>query len=322
MRYWGSSFNKGVVMISIQEKKNKFDNRALTSKIRTFKWKRRYALLIPFLLFSTIMVIIPLIFVLLITLIPTENSSVGDNWNILTGDIWLKILNSLWISIVSTILCILIAYPFCYFLSQTKSKTVKKIIFLFATMPMWLGSLIILIALKSLLDKINGALNSTYGHLYTIIGIIYLYIPYMMIPLYNSLENMPKNLVFASKDLGRDSFVTFFRVVVPYTKQALIAGITLVLLPSISVVAVPKFLNNSPGNSLIGDIIMDQGMLASESNIALARACVLSVTVSMLMLVVYLLIVSLPKIYTRIVQFKSKITTKKSHIKKSSERKK
>ncbi len=296
----------------IQDKKNKFDNQALTSKVKTFKWRKRYWLVIPFLLFSTIMVIIPLIFVFLITLIPADNHSISDNWNILNGDIWIKIINSLWISIVSTILCVLISYPFCYFLSQSKSKTFKRIIFLFSTMPMWLGSLIILISLKTLLDKINGAINSTFGHFYTIIGIVYLYIPYMMIPLYNSLENMPRNLIYASKDLGRNSFVTFFRVVVPYTKQALIAGITLVLLPSISVVAIPKFLNNSPGNSLIGDVIMDQGMLASESSIALARACVLSVTVSFIMFLIYSLIVSSSKIYLSIIRFKSKLSTRKS----------
>ncbi len=276
-----------------------------------FRWRKRYSLWIPFILFSLIMVVIPLIFVFLITLFPSNEHTVSDSWSVLNSTIWLKILNSLWISIVSTLICILIAYPFCYFLSQTKSKIFRKIVFLFTTMPMWLGSLIILIALKSFLDKMNGALNSTFGPIYTIIGIVYLYIPYMMIPLYVSLEGMPRNLINASKDLGHNGFITFFKVVLPYTKQALISGITLVLLPSISVVAIPKFLDNSPGNSLIGDIIMDQGMLASESNIALARSCVLSVVVSLFMFVIYLLIVLSPKIYEKTKRLQSRYVSKK-----------
>ncbi len=292
-------------------KKQLYDNEKLIARNYSFRWQKRYILWIPFALLSIIMVIIPLILVFIITLLPTDGASVASNWSILDGTIFAKIFKSFFVSIISTIICVLIAYPFCYFLSQTKSKAMKSIVFLITTMPMWLGSLIILVSLKSLLDKINGAMNSTYGDIFSIIGIVYLYIPYMMIPLYNSLNNMPKNLINASRDLGQNSFLTFFKVVLPYTKQALISGITLVLLPSITIVAVPKFLNNAPDSNLIGDIIMDQGILASSSNIALARACILSIVVSILMFLVYGLIVISPKLYSKINEMKSRYQTKK-----------
>ena len=95
----------------------------------------------------------------------------------------------------------------------------------------------------------------------------------MIIPLYNALEELPRNIVLASRDLGRSSFYTFFKVVVPYTKEALLSAITLVLLPAMTVVAVPQFLNNDPNGSLIGDIVNSQAMQATESKIALAMFC-------------------------------------------------
>ena len=264
-------------------------------------WKKT-SLWLPFALLGFIMVLIPMILILIISFVPVEGGTVSDNWNILTSTIWFKILKSVIVSIISTFICLLISYPFCYFMSQIKSKNTRRILFSLVSMPMWLGSLIIIVSLKLLFDKINGEINSTYGDIYVIIAIVYLYIPYMIIPLYNSLEQLPKNLLNASKDLGRSSFYTFFKVIVPFSKPGLISGITMVLLPSTSVVAVPQFLNNSPDGSMIGDIIMNQGMQATESQIALSRVCVLSVVVSILMMIVYSLIVFIPKVWPVIIK--------------------
>lgn len=267
-------------------------------------WKKT-SLWIPFFILSLLLVIIPLIIVIINAFIPAEGLSVSDNWNVLDQTIWHKIWKSFYISIISTLFCLIISYPFCYFLIQIQNKKIRNIIFFLSTTPMWLGSMIILISLKLFFDKLNGALNSTYGDIYTIIGITYLYIPFMMMPLYNVLELLPKNLINASKDLGRSSIYTFFKVVIPFSKPGLISGITLVLLPSTSVVAVPQFLNNSPDGSMIGDIIMGQGMQATESQIALSRVCVLSVVVSILMMVIYSLIIYAPK-FVKIIKNKFK----------------
>jgi spermidine/putrescine transport system permease protein len=95
---------------------------------------------------------------------------------------------------------------------------------------------------------------------------------------------MPRNYINASYDLGEKPIGTFFKIVVPYTKAALISGITLVFLPSLTTVAVPQFLNNSPDNSMIGDIIVDEGNLAATSPISLARASTLSLVLSMVII--------------------------------------
>lgn len=285
-----------------------FSNR-ITNKSNLTKSKldwRKTSLWLPFLLLAIVMIIVPLIMVIIIAFIPVDGLSMNENWNILNSTIWEKIGKSLLIAIVSTLLCVLISFPFCYFLSQTKSKWLKRIIFTMITMPMWLGSMIVLVSLKLFFDKLNGALNSTYGDIYTIIGIVYLYIPFMMIPLYNTLEQLPQNLLNASYDLGRGKIYTFFKVVIPFTKYALLSGISMVLLPAMSVVAVPQFLNNDPNGSLIGDVIMGQGQQATNSQIALARVCVLSIVVSLVMFVVYSLIIITPKIWTKIAIYKTK----------------
>lgn len=268
-------------------------------------WKKT-CLWLPFLLLSLIMVIIPLIWIFIITIVPVEGFTIKDNWEVINLTIWQKIGKSLLIAVISTIICLLISFPFSYFLSQARSKNVKRIVFTMVTMPMWLGSMIILISLKLFFDKVNGAINSTYGDVYTVIGIVYLYIPFMMIPLYNTLEQLPQNLINASRDLGRNAIYTFFKVVVPFTKYALLSGISMVLLPSMSVVAVPQFLNNNPDGSLIGDIIMSQGQQASDSQIALARTCVLSVVVSLVMFTIYGLISITPKLWDKAMKLKSR----------------
>jgi spermidine/putrescine transport system permease protein len=99
--------------------------------------------------------------------------------------------------------------------------------------------------------------------------------------------NMPPNLVNASQDLGRNNFQTFFAVVIPYTMTALISGITLVFLPSLVTVAVPAFLNGSPDGSLIGDIIVEEGNLATTSEIAMARASTLSLILLLVLVAGY-----------------------------------
>jgi len=280
------------------------------------KFKKFY-LIFPFLILSILFTLVPLILIIVISLTPSNSANISENWNILNPTIFEKIFKSFYIAISATFFCVIIAYSFSYILLTFKSKTLKRLLFSLITMPIWLGSLILLISLKSFLDKIGNSLNSTYGDIFSIIGIVYLYLPYMIIPIYNNLEGLPKNLINASKDLGRNNFVTFFKVILPYSKNALISGIVLVLLPAISCVAIPQFLNNSNNGQLIGGIIMDQGIQGIEPSvdgvqpgIALSRACVLSLVVSFFMLIMYILIISIPKLPLLFQKYKSKLRDK------------
>ena len=242
--------------------------------------RRNLFLILPYIVIVLLFIVVPIILIFIKSLTPTQSGGIAQNWNFIDGFIWQKILKSFIIAIITTVVAIIIAYPFSYFLAfNVKGRITKTLAVLFITAPTWTSFLVKIIGMKTLFDFINGYQNSTSGDLYTVIGLVYLYIPFMILPIYNILKDMPKNLIYASKDLGRTGWSTFVNVVMPYTKAALVSGITLVFLPCLTTVSVPQFLNSSSSGSLIGDIIMEEGLLAQTSDISLARASTLALII-------------------------------------------
>lgn len=283
----------------LKQKKYKFGMIKNQAKfVNKFTITRRLALIIPFVLITLVFLIIPLIIILVYSFSNISGSNgTKDNWAIITGTIGQIIGKSIYIAIITTIFCLIIAYPFTYCLVLSKSKVLKIAVIILISAPIWLNLLIKLIGLKSIFDIMSGGPNSTFGNIYTIIGLTYLYLPYLVMPLYTALESLPKNLVNASKDLGRGPFYTFFAVIVPWTKTALISGIVLVLLPSFTSVAVPSFLNNANNAGMIGDVIANQGQTSLNNPIALARTAVLALVVSAIMFGLYGIFVWSPKLF-------------------------
>ena len=242
--------------------------------------RKNFFLILPYMLVALVFIIVPITLIFVKSFMPTSAGSVVENWNFVNSFIWLKILKSFIVAILATIISVVIAYPFSYFLAfDVKGKTVKMLALLFITAPTWMSFLVKIIGVKTFFDFINGYSNSTSGDVFTVIGLVYIYVPFMIMPIYNVLKDMPKNLIYASKDLGRGAWSTFINIVIPYTKNALISGLTLVFLPCLTSVSVPQFLNSSSSGSLIGDIIMEEGQLAQTSDISLARASTLALIV-------------------------------------------
>ena len=245
---------------------------------------RRIGLILPYFLLAVIFIVVPLILIIVKSFMPTSSGPMSLNWSYIDGFIWQKILMSFIIALITTVITIILAYPFAYFLCfSINSKAAKALLVLLVTAPIWMSLLVKIIGLKTLFDCINGYQNSTYGNIFTVMGLVYIYIPFMILPLFNVLEDMPKNLINASKDLGHTTFGTFFKVVVPYTKGALASGITLVFLPALTTVAVPQYMNASASGTMIGDIIMQEGTLAQTSDLSLARASTLSLIICLVM---------------------------------------
>ena len=242
--------------------------------------RKNFFLILPYMLVALVFIIVPITLIFVKSFMPTSAGSVAENWNFVNDFIWLKILKSFIVAILATIISVVIAYPFSYFLAfDVKGKTVKMLAVLFITAPTWMSFLVKIIGVKTFFDFINGYSNSTSGDIFTVIGLVYIYVPFMIMPIYNVLKDMPKNLIYASKDLGRGAWSTFINIVIPYTKNALISGLTLVFLPCLTSVSVPQFLNSSSSGTLIGDIIMEEGQLAQTSDISLARASTLALIV-------------------------------------------
>lgn len=261
------------------------------------KFNKKLLLVLPFVIMSLLLFVIPLMMVIIKSFIPTSQGDVGLNWTIMNDFVFGKIALSVGLALAATAICTLLGYPFAYMMAFNRSKSFKAVLVVLITAPIWSSFLVKLIGLKTFFDICAGYSNSTYGHIFTVIGLVYIYIPFMILPIYNVLADMPKNLVFASQDLGQNMFKTFFKIIVPYTKTAFYAGLTMVFLPAVTTVAVPQFLNNAASNATIGDIIVQEGEEGLISDIALARSSSLSLVVSIFVLVLYLVIAFIPKLF-------------------------
>lgn len=256
-------------------------------------------LLLPFFLLTLLLVVIPLIIIFIRSLTPTKEglNDVANNWNFIDYTLIEKIFISIGIALASSILCLVIGYPFGYFLAIGKSKSFKILCVSLITSPIWISFLIKMVGLKTLFDTIGGSPNSTYGHIFTIIALVYLNLPLFILTIYTYVNSIPKNLLEASRDLGKNSFQTFIYVVLPYTKNAIISGLMLVFLPSITTAGVSSFVNNSNDGDLIGSTALQQGQAALVSDIALARVSSLCLVICAIILVLFSIFVLIPKAY-------------------------
>ena len=166
-------------------------------------------------------------------------------------DFLLILWRSLVIALKTTIICLLLGYPIAYFISRS-SKQVQNLLVLGITLPMWINMLVRTYAWIGLLSKdgLIASLLSIFGiHtelLYTegavLLGMVYNFLPFMILQIHTSLTKMDKSLIEASSDLGANKVQTFIRVVFPLSLSGVVSGITLVFLPAVSSFFIPKLL--------------------------------------------------------------------------------
>lgn len=261
----------------------------------------RFALIIPYIVITLLLIVIPLILIFIKPFVESVDSSTGntipisENWSFMGQTLWEKIGLSVFVAVIVTLICTILGYAFAYFLSLSKNLFARIIAISLMTSPMWVSFLIKIVSLKEIFDFINAAPNSTYGIGYTIIALVYVNLPIFILTIYTFLNTIPKNLLEASKDLGKNSFQTFIYVVLPLTKNAIISGVSLVFLPSLTTAGVTQFMDNSNNGDLIGSALLDQGLQATSSQIALARVASLSLIICLLVLVVWSVLVLIPK---------------------------
>lgn len=276
----------------------------------------RFALIIPYIIVTLLLIVIPLILIFIRPFIQSVDEATGnpipvsENWSFLGQTLWQKIGLSFFVAIVVTLICAILGYAFAYFLSLSKNLFARILAISLMTSPMWVSFLIKIVSMKEVFDFINDAPNSTYGIGYTIIALVYVSLPIFILTIYTFLNTIPKNLLEASKDLGKNSFQTFIYVVLPLTKNAIISGITLVFLPALTTAGVTQFMDNSNNGDLIGSALLDQGLQATSSQIALARVSSLSLVICLLVLVVWSVLVLIP----RAVRFVRKNRMKKENL--------
>ncbi len=167
-------------------------------------------------------------------------------------------LKSMWISFrhaaVSTVFCLLLGYPLAYILSEL-SERIRNFMVLLFLLPMWMNFLIRTYAMRALIEK-DGVLSGLFiflgikdGSLIgteaaIVIGMVYNFLPFMVLPIYTSMMKMDYRLIEAAQDLGAGAFTVFRRVVLPLTVPGIISGITMVFMPAVTTFVIPQMLNN------------------------------------------------------------------------------
>ena len=172
---------------------------------------------------------------------------------------------SLKLAIISTAICLVLAYPMAYIMARAKPRT-QKVFLTIIMIPMWMNFLIRTYAWMTILQDTEAAV---------IIGMVYDYIPYMILPLYSIMAKMDERLIEAARDLGCNSFGVLRRVIWPLSLPGVISGITMVLIPSVSTFYISQKLGDGK-IMLIGDVIEGQ-YVANNLHFAAAIAFVLMI---------------------------------------------
>ena len=200
-----------------------------TKKKFSFRFNRGQ-LCIPYALFLVLFVIFPTLVIFYYAFTSKTGSISFENFiEFFKNPMYFRtILTSLGIAFLSTIGCLLIGYPVAYVLSRIKSHR-KTILLLLFIMPMWINFVLRANAMKELLNLIG--LSGKNDYLCTVIGMIYDYLPFMILPLYSTLIKIETNLEEAAYDLGADSKRVFTKVTLPLSMPGIASGITMVFLP-------------------------------------------------------------------------------------------
>ncbi len=156
------------------------------------------------------------------------------------------------LAIVTTAVCLLIAYPVAYILAQSTIRR-KAVILMLFVLPMWINFTLRITALKEILSLIEGNL-AFYPFVNTVIGMIYDFLPFMILPLYTTLSKLDKSVIEAAYDLGANNLQTFVKVIFPLSVPGIVSGVSMVFLPAMTNYVVLDMLYNSTYimGSLIG----------------------------------------------------------------------
>lgn len=247
----------------------------------------------PYLVWMVVFILVPLLMVVYFAF--TNDSGEFTLKNITDVGQYANIfMRSIWLAIIATIICLIIAYPLAYLLSRMEKHT-QGTMLMIVMLPMWMNFLLRTYAWMTLLGN-NGIINQLLGFIglgpfklintegAVVLGMVYNYLPFMILPLYSVMVKIDKSVIEAANDLGCNSAKTMFRVIFPLSLPGITSGITMVFVPAISTFIISRMLGGG-SNLLIGDLIEMQ-FLGNSYNPHLGAA------ISMVLMVIILVIMT------------------------------
>ncbi len=250
-------------------------------------------------------VLIPNLLVLTVSFLTRDGSDFYalpftlDNYANLFNPLYAQVVwNSLYMSGIATIICLLIGYPFAFMVSKINPKYRPFLLFL-VVLPFWTNSLIRIYGMKVFLG-VKGVLNTMLmdmgilsepirilnTEVAVIIGLVYLLLPFMILPLYSAIEKLDGRLLEAARDLGANAIQRFFRVILPLTMPGIVAGCLLVLLPAMGMFYVADLLGGAKV-LLVGNVIKSEFLISRNWPFGSAISIGLTILMALLIFVYY-----------------------------------
>ncbi|MDO5689221.1 MAG: ABC transporter permease [Tissierellia bacterium] len=254
----------------------------------------------PYLLWLAIFIVVPLLLVFYYSVTSGSLSEMGVSFSLASYERfftpqYLKILfKSLRLAFITTVLCLLIGYPMAYFIARTKAN-IRSTMILLVIIPMWMNFLLRTYSWLTILSK-NGIINSFLGllglgpvdMLFTegavLIGMVYNFLPFMVLPIYSVLAKMELDLEEAAWDLGANHSQTFWKIKLPMSVPGIITGITMVFIPAVSTFEISSLLGGNKV-SLIGNVIEQQFRVTGDWHFGSSMSMILMVLIVISMLI-------------------------------------
>ena len=268
--------------------------------------KRNKLFSIPYVIWMALFVVAPIILVVLYAFTAADGGFTLANFTRMGNYIGVFI-RSFWLALVATAICLLIGYPIAYLISK-ESKRFQRISMALIMLPMWMNFLLRTYAWMSILentgllnrffsaigliDLVNGILGTNMTHFNMIntpgavvLGMVYNFLPFMILPIHSVIQKIDRNLIEAAQDLGSNNYHVFTKVIFPLSLPGVLSGITMVFVPAVSTFAISKLLGGSK-DLLLGDLIEIQ-FLGSAYNPHLGSA----ISLVMMLIVVICMVV-------------------------------
>lgn len=264
--------------------------------------KRFQQLAWPYIVWAVMMLVLPMALIALYSVMNQGNSIISFSFTLehyakffTDPDFLLILWRSIMIAVKTTVLCLLLGYPIAYYIARSTEK-VQNVLILCITLPMWINMLVRTYAWIGLLSN-GGIFQKILGFfglgnvelLYTegavLLGMVYNFLPFMILQIQTSLSKMDYSLIEASADLGASPAQTFRRITLPLSMPGVINGITLVFLPAVSSFFIPKLLGGGQ-YFLIGNMIENQFITVGEWNFGSAVSMIMAIIMMLLMMAV------------------------------------
>jgi spermidine/putrescine transport system permease protein len=252
---------------------------------------RKYT--VPYIIYLGIFIVVPLILVLY------YGFTTGDSQNLTTfhfslenfkrffTPVYIKVLiRSVNLALISTLICLVLGYPIAYIISKEKPK-VRNVLILMFVIPMWMNFLLRTYAWLTLLGK-NGIINIIitklgfqpldllYNNASVLLGMVYNFLPFMVLPIFSVLIKIDYKLIEAAEDLGANRLTTFIKIIFPLSLPGVITGISMVFIPAVSTFVISSLLGGNKAN-LIGNLIEQQFRYTGDWHFGSAMSIILMI---------------------------------------------